>query len=392
MQQCVYAVLSKHNDMSGIFTQQSILILATFGLSVFFGLMVIPLIVRFCRRKGLYDHPDGRKIHKTNIPRLGGISFFPIMAFATLVVVLTHNQDASSGNKISLSAWSLTFFFSILIIYTVGIVDDIVGLGAKTKFAGQGLAAVLLPLSGLYINNLYGFLCIQEVPFVLGLLLTVFVIVFACNAINLIDGIDGLSSCLSFIALGGFLLCFMADHLYAYCVLIAGLMGVLAAFVYFNIWGSEEKKTKIFMGDSGSLTLGFILGFLFVKYVMINPESNIYHADALSIAISLIIVPMFDVVRVSLARMSHHRHIFKADKNHIHHKLMRAGLTQHQTLCTILALALFFIVINLLLIHHVGVTWIVVIDVVLWTLFNFLLNKYLQSKGQLAFLEIPPEL
>ena len=362
-----------------------------FGLSILFEYSVIPLIVRFCRRKGLYDQPDVRKIHKTNIPRLGGISFFPTMMLAALVVIMTHNHDVSNSNKISMSMWSLTFLFSILIIYCVGIVDDIVGLGAKTKFAGQALAASLLPLSGLYINYLYGFLGIGAIPFAVGLPLTVFVIVFACNAINLIDGIDGLSAGLSFISLAGFLLCFLRDGLYTYCVLIAGLMGVLAAFAYFNIWGNRGKSSKIFMGDSGSLTLGFILGFLFVKYVMINHESGIYHADALSMAFTLVIVPMFDVVRVSLARLKHRRHIFRADKNHIHHKLMRAGLSQHQALCAILSLALFFIAVNFMLIHHVGITWIVAVDIVLWIVFNSSLNKVLLTKGQPTFQEIQPE-
>ena len=376
------------NDMENIFSQQGILVLASFGLSVLFGLMIIPLIVRFCRRKGLYDHPDMRKIHKTNIPRLGGISFFPTMMLAAFVVIMAHGQNTGIDNKIAFSRWTLTFFISILIVYGIGIVDDILGLGAKTKFTGQAIAALLLPLSGLYVNYLYGFMGIGEIPFWLGLPLTVFVIVFACNAINLIDGIDGLSAGLSFIALSGFLVCFMSDGLFYYSVLIAGLMGVLAAYAYFNIWGKPEKKTKIFMGDSGSLTLGFILGFLFVKYVMVNPQSTIFHDDAFSVAFTLVIVPMFDVVRVSLARMSHHRHIFKADKNHIHHKLMRAGLTQHQTLCTILAMALLFIAVNFLLVRYLGVTWIVMVDVVLWTALNFLLNRYLQSKGQPAFLEI----
>ena len=366
--------------------QQSVLILATFGLSALCGLLIIPLIESFCRRKGLYDQPDERKIHKSNIPRLGGISFVPIMTIAVLAVIMTHNQDAPSSNKISISTWSLTFLFSILIVYGIGIVDDLMGLGAKTKFIGQAVAALLLPLSGLYINHLYGFLGIYDIPFIAGLPLTVFVIVFACNAINLIDGIDGLSSCLSFVALAGFLTSFLHDGMYSYCVLIAGLMGVLAAFVYFNIWGSAEKKTKIFMGDTGSLTLGFILGFLFVKHVMINPESNVYHEDALATAFSLVIVPMFDVVRVSMARISHHRPLFKADKNHIHHKLMRFGLTQHQTLCAILALSVLFIFLNQLLLHFIGLTLMVGTDIAIWALLNYSLNLGIRKKGLSPFM------
>lgn len=371
--------------MSELFTHQNILILMAFGLSALFELLIIPLILSFSRRKGLYDHPDGRKIHKSNIPRLGGISFFPTMTLAAFVVIMTHNQEFGGGDKISMSTWSLTFLLSVIIVYSVGIVDDIAGLGAKSKFTGQAIAALLMPLSGLYINNLYGFMGIGDIPFLVGMPLTVLVIVFACNAINLIDGIDGLSGGLTFIALAGFLVCFMNDGLSSYCMLIAGLMGVLAAFLYFNIWGRPEKHTKIFMGDSGSLTLGFILGFLFVKYVMVTDDVSYYHPDAMTTAFTLVIVPMFDLVRVALARLRHHTHLFRADKNHIHHKLMRAGLTQHQALCTILALAILFIVLNTVVFRHLGVTWIVVIDVVLWTTLNFLLNKSLQQKGQPAF-------
>ena len=375
--------------MIELLTQHHILILMilmAFGLSALFEFLLIPLIVRFSRSKGLYDHPDVRKIHKSNIPRLGGISFFPTMTLAAFVVIMTHNQDFNDSDKISISTWSLTFLLSIAIVYCVGIIDDIAGLGAKSKFTGQAFAALLLPMSGLYINNLYGFMGIEEIPFHVGMPLTVLVIVFACNAINLIDGIDGLSAGLSFIALAGFLLCFFDEGLTSYCMLIAGLMGVLAAFLYFNILGKPEKNTKIFMGDSGSLTLGFILGFLFVKYVMVTPDTAYYHPNALALAFTLVIVPLFDLVRVSLARLRHRRHLFRADKNHIHHKLMRAGMTQHQALCCILALALFFIALNVVLLNHgVSVTWIVAVDVVLWTVLNFLLNKRLQQKGQPAF-------
>ena len=373
--------------MNSILPQQDILIFIAFSLSVICGLFTIPLIMRFCRSKGLYDHPGGRKVHKTDVPRLGGISFFPIMVLAALVIILTHNKESGMDNKISLSTWTLTFLFSILIVYCVGIVDDIIGLGAKTKFLVQIVAALALPLSGLYINHLYGFLGIWDIPYSVGLPLTVFVIVFACNAINLIDGIDGLSSGLSFVALAGFLALFMRDDLFFYSVLIAGLMGVVTAFAYFNIFGSAKKQHKIFMGDSGSLTLGFILGFLFVKHVMWNPSSGIYHEDALSSALSLVVVPMFDVVRVSMARLAHHRHVFQADKNHIHHKLMRFGLSQHQALCAILALALLFIALHSLLYPRIGTTLTVAADIAVWTLLNHLLNMGIRSKGQLPFVE-----
>ena len=371
-------------------TQYLLFVSIAFILSAACGFVFIPLIMNFCKEKGLYDIPDSRKIHKTAIPRLGGISFLPSMLLASIIVVALHNNHFL-GHEITLSTWSIGFFVSLLIIYGVGLIDDLVGLGAKTKFTAQIIAALLLPLMGLYVNNLYGFLGIHEIPSSIGMPLTVFVIVFISNAINLIDGIDGLSAGLSLIALTGFLICFLREGLIAYSILIAGLMGVLVPFLYFNIYGKADKNRKIFMGDSGSLTLGFILGFLFVKFTMFNPSVAPFHLDSMMLAYSLLIVPVFDVVRVSLARIYHHKPIFSADKNHIHHKLMRTGINQHQALLTILLLSIFFITTNILLWNILDMSILVVIDIVIWVLFHSLLDRILRKKGQAVFLINPKE-
>jgi UDP-N-acetylmuramyl pentapeptide phosphotransferase/UDP-N-acetylglucosamine-1-phosphate transferase len=360
---------------------QNILISGAFLLSALCGFIFIPLIMRFCKNKGLYDHPDARKVHRRNIPRLGGISFMPSMMLASLVFIMINRQGS-----FEFSNWSLMFFICLLLIYGVGIVDDLVGLDAKTKFSVQTLAALLLPLAGLYINNFYGLFGIHEVPYYVGFPLTMFVIVFVCNAINLIDGIDGLSAGLSFIALAGFLYFFQREQFFYYSILIAGLMGVLIAFLYFNIFGKAEKNKKIFMGDSGSLTLGFILGFLSVKYSMHHPETSPLRPDSLMQASSLLIVPAFDVVRVTLVRFCHHTPLFQADKNHVHHKLMRSGLTQHQALCCILLLALGYIVLNMLILPLIGHTATVLVDVIVWLIFHFVVNRQIQKKGQPVFL------
>ena len=365
-----------------------ILIAISFLLSMACGYAFIPSIIRFCKKKGLYDLPNSRKVHKNAIPRLGGLSFLPSMLMASLIVMGIYSVQ-NGGSQIQMSLWSVGFFTSLALIYGVGIVDDLVGLGARTKFVAQIIAAAVMPLCGLYVNSLYGFLGIGDIPFVIGAPFTVFVIVFMCNAINLIDGIDGLSGGLSFIALAGFLVCFMREGLLFYGILIAGLMGVLIAFLYFNIFGRVEHDHKIFMGDSGSLTLGFILGFLAVKFTAINPCVMSYHPDALMLAYSFVVVPVFDVVRVSLVRIAHHRHIFQADKNHVHHKLMRTGCSQHQVLGVILAMAVAYIVLNVVLWQLVcsDMTAIVAIDVAAWMLFHYMLNRAIRSNGQPVFLE-----
>lgn len=343
-------------------------ILGAFVLSALFGYMLVPRIVSFCRKRNLYDIPGGRKIHNNNIPRLGGTCFMPCMLVAAFVAMGFYR--ITDWQNVTVSLWTCVFGVSLLLVYVIGVVDDIIGVSAKLKLLVQIIAACLLPASGLYINYLYGFMGIDFVPFYIGAPLTVFVIVFVVNAINLIDGIDGLAGSLSLFALLGFLYCFMREQMFAYSVLIAGLAGVVVAFLYYNILGGYRGKYKIFMGDSGSLTLGFILAFLLVKLSMYNVNVKPFSSDSLLLSYTLLIVPCFDVVRVVLERLRVGQPLFKADKRHLHHKLMRMGLSQHAALYAILGLQLAFMIINVIMFKYVSLTWIVVVDVLVFVAFN----------------------
>ena len=355
-----------------------LLSLAAFCVSFLIGMLATPMILNFCKEHNLYDEPGGRKVHNTQVPRLGGVSFIPSMfvAFFAMVCVLAYH----GGETVEMSIWSINFFVGLMIIYLTGIIDDIAGLKPKTKFLAQIVAASILPLSNLYYNNLYGLLGIHEIPFWVGAPLTVFVTVFICNAMNLIDGIDGLCAGLSLLSLSGFFLSFAHENLWFYAILIAGLMGVLVSFLYFNLLGDVKKNRKIFMGDSGSLSLGFILAFLGVKYAMDNQYVMNFRHNGLLLGYTLLIVPCFDVVRVSLVRLMSHKPIFTADKNHIHHKLMRCGLSQRQTLVVILLLSLSFTLLNTVLAHlHVYLSVIVLIDIVVWMAFHWLVNRKIST-------------
>jgi UDP-N-acetylmuramyl pentapeptide phosphotransferase/UDP-N-acetylglucosamine-1-phosphate transferase len=354
-------------------------ILLSFIISTVCGLIFTPLILDFCKKKKLYDIPNERKVHKNAIPRLGGISFFPSMMTAFAIQLLYFSM--MQRQDIPINIWSAGFIFGLGIIYIVGIVDDLIGLNANVKFFVQITTACILPLTGLYINNLYGLFGIHDIPAFVGMLLTVFVIVFIVNAVNLIDGSDGLASGLSLLALCGFLAYFIHYQVYlnTYAVLAAGMLGVLVAFMFFNIFGKTENNTKIFMGDSGSLSLGFTLGFLAVKCAMNNVVIWPYRPEALIVPVTLLFVPAIDVVRVTFYRLRHHKPLFDADKNHIHHKLMRAGLTQHQALCFILLLAIAYAGMNYVMYQFVSTTWILVTDIVVYTLLNLGINTRLKE-------------
>ena len=373
----------------------NILLIGTFVISMLSGVCIIPAILNFCRKNKLYDVPDERKVHHDAIPRLGGISFLPSMLLAAVVMLLTF-ENLSGERKITVNLWTASFMISLFIIYGIGIIDDVVGLKAKTKFVFQIVAASLLPLSGLYINNLYGFCGIYEVPFCVGFPLTVLCVAFVDNAMNLIDGIDGLSAGLAFIALGGFFYGFYSINAFVYCVMISGLMGVLFAYIYYNVFGKVEKGTKIFMGDSGSLTLGFMLSFLMIKYAMertgLIPPGKFtldifgvalpYEKACLAYAYTLLIVPTFDVFRVIFVRIYHHSPIFNPDKRHIHHKLLAMGMTQHQALVAILCAQLLFMVVNGLLMPHVCITLIVVIDILIFVAMNMCITWFVKQRGR----------
>lgn len=358
--------------------QYVIYTIISFIVSLVCGLMLIPGIQKFCIKNNLYDLPNARKVHKSSIPRLGGTCFIPSTLIAAAVSIIIYR--ASNGQRVEISLWSCMFVVSLFLIYTVGLIDDIVGVKPRTKFLAQIAAASLLPTAGLYINDLYGFGGIHQIPFYIGAPLTVLVIVFIDNALNLIDGIDGLAGSIGVIALLGFLYCFMRENIFAYSAMIAGFIGVLVAFLYFNIFGKAENNNKIFMGDSGSLSLGFILGFLVIKFTKNDTTIMPYRSDSLLIAYTLLIVPCFDVIRVIITRLRQHRPLFKADKCHIHHKLLRCGMTQHQALVFILSLQIGFSVLNAVLHTHISLTAIVITDIMAYTALHLLLTHLIGKR------------
>ena len=189
----------------------------------------------------------------------------------------------------------------MVLLYLTGIADDLVGVRYHQKFIIQILCASLFPIAGLWINDLYGLFGIYALPSYVGIPFTIFTVVFITNAINLIDGIDGLASGLSSVALLVFGFLYISKGLWLYSMFAFSTFGVLVPFFYYNVFGSAERDRKIFMGDTGSLTLGYILSFLAIKYSQNNVDVISYTEGAFVIAFSTLIVPVFDVVRVILA-------------------------------------------------------------------------------------------
>lgn len=268
----------------------------------------------------------------------------------------------------------------LTLLYLSGIKDDLVGLRYRSKFVVQIIAASLIPLSGLWINNLYGLFGIDELTPWLGIPFTILLTVFIVNAINLIDGIDGLASGLSSISLLTLGCLYIYYGQWIYAILAFSTLGVLLPFFYYNVFGKVDRCKKIFMGDTGSLTLGYILAFLAISYTNYNPERAPYSEGAIVVAFSTLIVPMFDVIRVMLVRIRNHKSLFEADKNHIHHKFLAMRLSPHYAMICILAMALTYSSLNIVLISIINNNLLLLADIAVWIGLNIWFDKIRNMK------------
>ena len=353
----------------------------SFLVSAVTAYLIMPWLLRLCKRRGLYDMPNERKVHHNKIPRLGGVLFMPCTMMGMTVALLAMLYLGVELPNFTLS--TILILIGIFLIYLIGLLDDILGLPAKFKFLIQFIASLFLPLCNLYFNNLYGFMGIHEIPMWVGYPLTIFICLLVVNSINLIDGIDGLASGLSLIALGAFSFLFYQLEALHYAIFSMGLMGAVVVFFYFNMFGKVEKMTKTFMGDTGSLILGYSLSYLAIKLAMDNDAVLPYRPSALLMSFTLLLIPTFDLIRVALFRLKNGVSIFHADKTHIHHKFLAAGYSMRVSLLCILGLEMAYCLVNGAL-FSLGVSFSVIfcLDVVLFTLVQLLLSHQIKTRGK----------
>lgn len=351
-----------------------------FILTAFQGALLTPFLVSLSKELHLYDIPDARKIHQLPVPRMGGVTFLPVVSIATsfiIIVLIRLGYDFDEVCSLATVQHFFAYMAGVMMLYTIGIYDDIHGVGYKVKFCIQTLSAILLCISGLWVADFSHVFYIDSVPWWVGMPVTVLVVVYVTNAMNLIDGIDGLASGLSCISLFIIaILCLIIGDI-AWAMLSIGYLGVVAAFFYFNVF---SKKHKTFMGDAGSLTLGYTLAFLVLHFWQREPVWNPHFHNIGIVAISTLVIPMFDVVRVFASRIRDGRNPFLPDKNHIHHKLLRAGLNGHQTMVVILLLDIMFIGSNYFIAAYSSQTLILVFDLVLFCLMHFVINIFISRK------------
>ncbi|UII22668.1 MraY family glycosyltransferase [Fulvivirga ligni] len=296
-------------------------ILLAIATSFIITFLVIPVIIKYSKKKAkLLDTPGRRKIHKKITPSMGGVGIF-LGFFVALLVWLPLE--------------GFEYFKYILagtaIIFLVGIRDDIVPLRPLYKLVGQLIAASIVVLfSGVRLHSLYGLFGVYEMNEVVSYLISVFTFIVVTNSFNLIDGLDGLAGTIALIALTSFGLWFYLIDQPWVALLSLSIAGAVLAFLTFN-W----EPSKIFMGDTGALVIGFVFSVMVITFIDANynlPESNPFRFTAsITSGICVIIIPLFDTLRIFILRISKKQSPFAPDKNHIHHALMRLGLKHSET-------------------------------------------------------------
>lgn len=367
-----------------------ILVIAAFLISMIFAGIIIPQILLIAFRKKLFDEPDERKIHTSSVPRLGGIAFMPVVLFTMSLILGVTCQFGYFPLLRDLITDYVSIAYGIcavLFLYLVGIADDLIGVKYKAKFIVQIVCAILFVAAGLWIDDLQGMLFLDKVPMVVGGVITAFAIVYIVNSINLIDGVDGLASGLCMVAFLYYGIIFAMMGKLVYSILAFSALGAVVQFFYYNVFGKASEGKKIFMGDTGSLTLGVIICFLSLKLMrsetMFNTVEliNLNDTNLFILAFAPLIIPCFDVVRVYIGRVRHGHSPFLPDKTHIHHKLIATGMSHRFTMINILCVSASTTIANVILSIYVPPTALLVIDAILYTLGNIILSRKIMKRS-----------
>lgn len=345
---------------------QEIYFLLITCVSVLLVLLIMPSIIHIAHKYNLFDdHSLSRKEHGYGIPRLGGVAFFTAIMLTSFFVV---------KNGTDLPMYQL--YAASLVLFGIGIKDDLAGAHFHTKLIVQAVVAFIVTVPAeIRLNNLHGLFQVYQLETVPSVLISMLLIMFIINAFNLIDGIDGLAGTLALIACSTFGFYFETMNQPTLAALAFAVAGSVGAFLGYNF-----SPAKIFMGDAGSMFLGLICAVFALKFISINEASALNpNQNAPVIAVSTLIIPAFDMLNVIATRIYHKKSPFKPDRNHIHHRMLRLGLTHLQTTLILGAITVGFITLSALL-TNVNTSFMLLFFTSILLLLNKLVNGLVRVK------------
>jgi UDP-GlcNAc:undecaprenyl-phosphate/decaprenyl-phosphate GlcNAc-1-phosphate transferase len=338
-------------------------LILVFCTSLFVSLLSIPSLIKVAILKRLFDEPGARKLHTRMIPTIGGIIIFAatIFSFAlwfpsnsflpqgNLPETISTVQYTADMQDAQLAMDDFKYIIAtVLILFFVGVKDDIIGTAPIKKLAAHILVGmILVMMADVRLSGLHGIFGIYEIPEWASVFLSLFTIIVIINAFNLIDGVDGLAAGIGLIVCVAFGLWFHLAGDAVMSMLSFSLAGALFGFLFFNF-----NPAKIFMGDSGSLTIGLIIAVLAIRLIEFKPgsiESNLLSEISKPIfAMSVLVYPLVDTLRIFIYRLVRGVSPFSADRNHIHHQIIDLGLSHRQTVLVLYAVNIFVVFLSVI--------------------------------------------
>lgn len=315
-------------------------VILSFLISFLLTFITIPKVIRVSYRKQLMDVPGNRSSHTRKVPRLGGVAIY----FAITVV---------TGIFSSQMLFQITFFSAALVmLFFIGLMDDLLVVAPRKKLITQLISSLMIVVGAdVRVESFFGLFGIYELSYLVSVLFTVFIIILIINSYNLIDGIDGLAASTGVLISLCFVFIFFRLYDYSMGYLAIAIMASLLAFLYFNL----SNQYKIFMGDTGSMVIGYLIAFMAIKFINLSSMSWVMIKSGPVLAIAILIVPLIDTLSVIIIRLMKKTSPMVADRNHIHHRILRLGFNHFQT-TLIICFANAFIIIFAYLIRHVNIT------------------------------------
>ena len=303
----------------------------------------IPAIIRVAKLKNLYDEPnEDRKVTKKIVPTLGGMAIF--LGFIISVVLSSFRLEFIELRYIVVA---------LVIMLFVGLKDDILYISPRSKLVGQVFVAfILVVFADLRFTSLHGLLGFEQIPYAASVILSMFAITVLTNSLNLIDGIDGLCSGIGATAASIYALLFYINNDVEFTLIGVALSGALVSFFIYNVFGD---KNKIFMGDTGSLLIGFVLSIMTIRFNEIPfTDHRLFEVkEMIGVSLAIMIVPIMDTLRVISIRVLNGKSPFAADNIHTHHQLLELGLTHFQASLLYIGYNIVFVIIAMILQHYI---------------------------------------
>jgi len=361
-------------NVSEVFTNIYFLLFFCIVFPLLLSIRLYPVIIYLAHQKKLMDEPEERSMHSIKTPTLGGIGIF--ISFSLAIILMGVFVDLEKNNLIQI----LSLLGGVIILLFLGIKDDLLVLSPKKKIIGQFFSALLVILgTDNRITDFYGIFGIGELPYMVSVVFTLMVFIFLINAFNLIDGIDGLAASVAVIANTSFGVYFMMNGETLYVLICFILIGALLGFLRYNLSPSK----KLFMGDSGSLFIGFLLSFLAIAFLNTNSmeETTYTVSNAPIMVLAILAYPILDAVRVIIIRLGKGVSPFTADRSHIHHRLLDSGYSHVKAtlvvaICNIFVIQIAFILSDLYLNVQL---FIISIVLPLLCLLPFLIKNFYQN-------------